>query len=141
MRKPIPGIVYLVHFDEPLRRGRGGNDDDSVQHYLGWTCGQLTDGLNSPDLLERMRTHLDSRGARILAALNGRGIGWRPVAVWDENNPPPFLHRPKGGRLYRWSDGTIWRGSRYDERRIKNQRNTPRFCPVCQLAHVVAEAA
>ncbi len=131
MRRNVPGIIYLIHFDEPLRRGRGGNDEDCVSHYLGWTEGTLTDGLNSHDLIVRMVEHLEGRGARILNALNERGIGWRPVAAWDANNPPAWLKRPKGCRLRYWPDGEPFRATRFDERRLKKARNAPRFCPCC----------
>lgn len=112
------GIVYLIHFDTPLVRGRLGNPNDGVRHYLGWTGGKLTDGLNSYDLIARMEEHLASRGASILAALNERGIGWRPVAAWDRQSSPPFPG---------------FKATRDCERKLKKQRNTPRYCPVCRM--------
>jgi hypothetical protein len=138
-RSSIPGIIYLIHFDSPLRRGRGGNDGDTVGHYIGWTEGRLTDGLNSYDLMIRMEKHLSGNGARILKALNEYGIGWRPVAAWDAANPLPWLKRPKGCRLHYWPDGEPFRATRFDERRLKNWRNTPRFCPCCLKARAESE--
>lgn len=125
------GIIYLIHFDEPLRRGIGGNDNDTVRHYLGWTSGKLTNGLNSYDLLTRMERHLTGDGARILRALNERGIGWRPVAAWDKYNPPSNLKRPNGYQLARWRSGNVFRATRDDERILKRQKKARRYCPVC----------
>jgi predicted GIY-YIG superfamily endonuclease len=46
------------------------------------------------------------RGARLVEVYNQAGIHWRVVRVW-----------PKGTRT--------------DERRLKNQKHGPRLCPVC----------
>jgi hypothetical protein len=134
MRRRVPGIIYLIHFDRPLvfTRQQGNQPVTvAVRHYLGWTEGQLTAGLDSYDLLERMTRHLSGDGARILAALNEKLIGWKPVAAWDKHHPPHWMAVPKGHRLARWSSGEVFKATRFDERRMKRQRNAPRFCPVC----------
>jgi predicted GIY-YIG superfamily endonuclease len=53
----------------------------------------------------RLATHREGKGARILAAANERGITYSVVRTWP--------------------------GGRDVERRIKAQRNAPRFCPRC----------
>ncbi len=58
------------------------------------------------DLDKRLAVHRSGHGARILAACNERGIDWRVVKTW--------------------------RGTRSDERRLKDAHNHARFCPICQ---------
>jgi hypothetical protein len=58
-------------------------------------------------LVERMALHRSGRGSRFLNAANEYGIRWRLVAVY--------------------------RGERTDERRLKNQNNSARICPLCEL--------
>lgn len=55
---------------------------------------------------ERLKEHRRGTGAKILRALNECGIGYQVVRLWY--------------------------GDRDFERRIKNQNNTGRYCPVCQ---------
>ncbi len=57
-------MVYLIHFSEKLHH---------AQHYISFVEG---------DLLQRIALHRASRGARLLAALNERGIEWKVVRVW-----------------------------------------------------------
>jgi len=58
------------------------------------------------DLEARMERHEKGQGARLLEVLRERGIGWRLAATFP--------------------------GTRHDERRIKNAKNTPRICPDCR---------
>jgi predicted GIY-YIG superfamily endonuclease len=60
---------------------------------------------SASDLAERIERHRSNGGARLLRAVNLAGISWEVVRTW--------------------------RGSRSDERKLKNQHNTPRLCPVC----------
>jgi hypothetical protein len=53
----------------------------------------------------RWESHLIGTGARLLRVLAALGIGWHPVRVW--------------------------RGTRDDERRLKNLGGATRVCPVC----------
>jgi hypothetical protein len=53
----------------------------------------------------RWESHLIGTGARLLRVLAALGIGWYPVRVW--------------------------RGTRDDERRLKNLGGATRVCPVC----------
>ena len=58
------------------------------------------------NLQARLESHLDGNGARLMAAVGRAGVGWRLVRAWS--------------------------GDRARERKMKNQKNTPRaFCPVC----------
>lgn len=64
-------------------------------------------GFTSKDAIdERLAEHRRGQGAKILRALNECGIAYKVVRTWD--------------------------GDRNFERRIKNQNNTGRYCPVCQ---------
>jgi class 3 adenylate cyclase len=83
-------VTYLIHMDRPL-----GGPVHFAQHYLGSTT----------NLAQRLETHREGRGARILAAANVRGIAYDVVRTWD--------------------------GGREVERRIKRLRNAPRLCPAC----------
>ena len=85
-------MVYLIHFSEKLHH---------AQHYIGYVDG---------DLLQRIALHKVSRGARLLAALNERGIAWKVVRVW------------------RGAD-------RHFERKLKNYKKARCFCPVCGCKH------
>jgi len=58
------------------------------------------------DLESRLDTHASGNGSAIMAAVTKAGISWRLARVW--------------------------RGDRSAERRLKNQHNSPRFCPICQ---------
>ena len=53
----------------------------------------------------RVEEHRNGRGSRLLAAVQTRGIPWRVVRRW--------------------------RGTRKDERRMKDHRHGPRWCPIC----------
>jgi hypothetical protein len=89
------GTVYLLHFDEPMPRNRG-QVVAPVQHYVGW-AGRLAD---------RLEHHRRGSGARILAALAERGIGFELARTW--------------------------RGDRHLERRIKTRTHFSRLCPRCR---------
>jgi predicted GIY-YIG superfamily endonuclease len=83
---------YLIHLDQRL-----GSDHPkgSAGHYLG----------TSQDVDQRLATHREGRGARILAAANERGIAYDVVRTWE--------------------------GGRDKERQLKRQHNAPKLCPRC----------
>jgi len=58
------------------------------------------------DLDARLEQHRAGNGARLLEVLRERGIGWRLVRTWS--------------------------GDRRLERKLKNQKNSPRLCPICR---------
>ena len=80
-------MIYLIHFDRPLHHAR---------HYLGY-CAEGT-------LEVRLIRHRAGRGARLLAVLRERNIGWRVVRVLE--------------------------GDRRLERSLKGTSSV-RLCPVC----------
>ena len=59
------------------------------------------------DLEARLEQHRSGNGSAIMAAVVERGISWSVVRTWES------------GRTL--------------ERKLKDQHNTPRFCPLCQL--------
>ena len=59
-------------------------------------------------LESRLAHHRNGTGARLLEVVGEAGIGWRVVRKW--------------------------RGSRGDERRLKNRKDSPRLCPICAAA-------
>jgi len=90
MTRPQTRTIYLLHFDRPLNHAR---------HYLG----------SADDLAARLADHERGCGARLLAVLRERGIGWRLVRTW--------------------------RGDRTQERRLKRYGgHGPALCPVCRAA-------
>ena len=58
------------------------------------------------DLESRLAAHRAGNGARLMEVLRERGIEWELVRTWE--------------------------GGRDLERKLKNQHNSPRFCPICQ---------
>jgi len=62
------------------------------------------------DLTARLYSHANGTGARLLQVILGAGLSFECVRTWQ--------------------------GSRRDERAIKNQKNTPRLCPVCQAKKI-----
>jgi hypothetical protein len=64
------GIVYLVHFDQPI--GDLHNPRGYASHYTGWTL----------DLPARLVEHAAGRGARLLQVVGELGIGWQLARIW-----------------------------------------------------------
>jgi predicted GIY-YIG superfamily endonuclease len=82
----VSGLVYLIHFEEPYAHAR---------HYLGATF----------NLEQRLALHRAGKGAKLLKAVNQRGIAWEVVRTW-----------PGGWEL---------------ERALKARKNAPKLCPRC----------
>jgi len=61
----------------------------------------------------RLYYHKKGAGAKLLAALNRAGIGYRIVRVFE--------------------------GDRNLERKLKNRKNTAAICPICKVAHSLAQ--
>jgi hypothetical protein len=87
------GTVYLLHFLEPI--GNPANPRAMAQHYIG------VDQTG-----RRIEVQTAGAGARIVAAVQARGIGFVIAATWP--------------------------GDRGLERQLKNRKCAPRFCPVCR---------
>lgn len=58
------------------------------------------------DLAARIQSHATGHGARLVTVARERGISFEVMRVW--------------------------RGSRRDERRLKNRKNAPALCPHCR---------
>lgn len=89
MRRPRFGTVYLIHFASRLHH---------AGHYVGW-CGKGR-------LAERIDRHRSGRGARLLAALNQKGIEYNVERTW-EGVDKDF------------------------ERKVKRRKEGNKLCPVC----------
>ncbi|MDQ2753492.1 MAG: GIY-YIG nuclease family protein [Bacteroidota bacterium] len=85
-------MVYLIHFEEKLHH---------AQHYLGFV---------EKNLKQRIKKHKCNKGAKLLIAVNDKGISWEVVKVWKE-------------------------GDRNFERKLKNRKNARCLCPVCRKNH------
>lgn len=83
------GLVYLIHFEQKLHH---------AQHYLGF--------CEKGNLESRFETHRAGAGAKILRALNQRGIDYNIVRIWKNVD-------------------------RNFERQLKNKKKTRCFCPKC----------
>jgi predicted GIY-YIG superfamily endonuclease len=58
------------------------------------------------NLTRRLNKHYEGNGARFMEVAKERGISWMLVKIWT--------------------------GTRKRERQLKNQKNSPRLCPVCK---------
>ena len=67
------------------------------------------------DLDARLERHASGQGARMLAVCVERGIGWQLVRTWE------------GGRKF--------------ERQLKNRKEAPKLCPVCNGAKALKLAS
>jgi predicted GIY-YIG superfamily endonuclease len=83
---PEQETVYLTHCDQALHH---------AQHYLGFT-------VNLP---RRLAQHRNGTGAKLLRAVNRRGIAWDVVRIW------------LGGPAL--------------ERALKSLKKSRELCPVC----------
>ncbi len=82
-------MVYLIHFTDKLHH---------AQHYIGFV---------EKNLKQRIRKHRNNKGAKLLIAVNAKGIQWEVVRVWEA-------------------------GDRTLERQLKNQKKARCLCPVCR---------
>jgi predicted GIY-YIG superfamily endonuclease len=97
-RKNVMGYIYVIHFDSPLVYLRKGQTIN-VQHYIGWCA----------DVDARMEDHKSNQGAKLIAALNKRKIGWKVAKVYA--------------------------GTRFDERRMKRRGRMWKFCSCSEVKH------
>ena len=61
-------MVYLIHFSEKLHH---------AQHYIGFV---------DKNLQQRINKHKSNKGAKLLVAVNNKGIQWEVVSVWEEGD-------------------------------------------------------
>jgi 2'-5' RNA ligase/GNAT superfamily N-acetyltransferase len=100
-RDTIPGTVYLLHFDilpgaqvDPSRED--ASNPFHARHYMGW----------STDVQERIRSHYQGGGAKIMRALKQKGLSFTVARIWEDKD-------------------------RNFERRLKSQGSLTRHCPIC----------
>jgi predicted GIY-YIG superfamily endonuclease len=65
---------------------------------------------SAADIPSRISAHRDGSGARLIAAIQEQGIGWQIARIW-----------PTATRELAWQT----------EIALKNRRDAPRICPVC----------
>lgn len=104
------GIIYLIHFNRPIgsadpdREGKGR--PPRKRNYHAHAKHYL--GFAEPELFsKRIQKQRASQGSKLVRAANRQSITWKVVRTWE--------------------------GTRHDERRLKLQKNTPRFCPCCNV--------
>lgn len=85
-------MVYLIHFESKLHH---------AQHYIGFV---------EKNLKQRIKKHKTNKGAKLLIAVNEKGISWQVVKVWED-------------------------GDRTFERKLKNRKKSRCLCPVCKGLH------
>jgi predicted GIY-YIG superfamily endonuclease len=90
--QPLETTVYLIHFERAFWH---------AQHYIGYTA----------NLDQRVEQHRKGTGAKLLRAINTRGIPWQVVRTW-----------PGGHAL---------------ERALKNRKNSRNLCPVCMQQRLI----
>lgn len=83
-------MVYLLHFDSPLKHAK---------HYIGFV-------ENAQNLEARMNIHLRGNGSKLIAAVVANGITFRIARLWHN-------------------------ASRTFERQLKNRKEAPKLCPIC----------
>jgi hypothetical protein len=83
------GIVYLVHFDQPI--GDLHNPRGYASHYTGWTL----------DLPARLVDHAAGRGARLLQVVGELGIGWQLARIWTGTRDRERSLKRSGGAARR----------------------------------------
>lgn len=66
MPSHIKGVLYLIHFDRPLRHAR---------HYLGWATEHTW--------VERLEEHRRGQGSRLMAVVAKADIPWRLARTWE----------------------------------------------------------
>jgi predicted GIY-YIG superfamily endonuclease len=103
LTKAAKSGCYLLHFEQPICSTKYYIDENGVGH--GHTTQHYLGW--SDDVPARIQAHRDGRGARLTEVAKERGIGFEVVRTWDGED-------------------------RHFERALKNQKNSPRLCPICQ---------
>ncbi len=94
-------IVYLLHLQQPLSRGVSPAGTPLI-------AAHYIGFTEREELADRMAEHMAGRGSHMLAAAVRRNIAWQIARIW------------KGPRA-----------TRGFERRLKNRKEAPQLCPVC----------
>jgi hypothetical protein len=120
--------VYLIHLDQPLPRGMSSNGTPlSAGHYMGCADDLIIridehvmttwEPLEEPVVLDdgrKRRGEKHGPGATFMGFVNFMGVPWRLARTWE------------GG---------------YElEKKLKNRKQAPRLCPICNPeAHRLAK--
>lgn len=70
-------------------------------------------GYSKGSFKKRLERHRAGGGSKLLKAAKEQGIGYEVVRTWP--------------------------GNRTQERQLKRQKNTPRYCPICQEQHSLGD--
>lgn len=105
-------MVYLLHAIDP-QTGAHYRQAGHAGHYLGHTRDERVD----PTINRRIQLHYAGQGAALVRTWVK---GWTDAEGVFHANDKSFV-------VARWWKG----GTRALERRLKNRRCSPRFCPVC----------
>jgi len=79
-RAGLPGVVYLLHFDQPYQHAR---------HYTGW----------ADDLLDRLELHARGCGARLMNVITTAGIGFILVRTCEGTRRTERAIKNAGGAV------------------------------------------
>jgi predicted GIY-YIG superfamily endonuclease len=77
-RKDVPGVVYLLHFEQPYKHAK---------HYLGW----------SEDLDSRIAAHDAGKGSNLVAVVAAAGIAWTIARTWNGTRARERQLKKQGG--------------------------------------------
>jgi predicted GIY-YIG superfamily endonuclease len=80
MNRQQPGVIYMLHFDQPYRHAK---------HYVGWT----------EDLLDRLDRHAAGHGARLIAVIWDAGIGFTLVRICEGTRATERAIKHAGGAV------------------------------------------
>lgn len=84
-------------------------------HFEGKVGGRAEHYVGwTTDLAARVQAHIDGSGSKLMAEVVRLGLGWNVVRTW--------------------------RGSRTDERRLKNRKRRSLLCPICNPDHWATNA-
>lgn len=112
--KRVRGIDSIEAFAEEFQRVAGGKEVGTIYliHFdkpIGDMSNPRSQALHylgwTKDLGKRLDRHSIGRGSAIMRAVMNSGVGWKVVKTWP--------------------------GTRDEERRMKNQKNSKRYCPSC----------
>jgi predicted GIY-YIG superfamily endonuclease len=87
-------IVYLIHFETPLKHAR---------HYLGFT---------NSDLEDRLARHRAGGGSKLMRAIKEAKINWSVVRTWEGENVDRNFERRLKNRKQTHVFCPICRGSK-----------------------------
>jgi hypothetical protein len=84
-RRDVPGVVYLLHFDQPI--GNTASRTGYAQHYTGWAA----------DLMARLDAHRSHSDVKIMQAVRAAGVGWALARTWQGSRNRERQIKNQGG--------------------------------------------